>query len=143
MADLLGDPEWPQLHTTHLHFVPDVATPQCRSGVSLDDAASLRGLLHLGMLSISGCFGTAEAAAVELPPTLFAAASSSLEQIVVKSNPTEARTGEIPGVHTASLARCPARRPRALRRAAKEDPTANVLESIFRPQFGLVWAQKH
>jgi hypothetical protein len=51
------------------------------------------------MLSISGCFGTAEAAAVELPPTLFAAASSSLEQIVVKSNHTEARTGEIPGIH--------------------------------------------
>ncbi|CAD6213794.1 unnamed protein product [Miscanthus lutarioriparius] len=114
MADLLGDPAWPRLHprpctdtpwpglqcevapddarvlrATRLHFGPDVATPPCRPGARLD-AASLRGLPHLRTLSIFGCFSGAadQAAAVELPPALFAgAASSSLEQIVLKSNP--------------------------------------------------------
>ncbi|CAL4943392.1 unnamed protein product [Urochloa decumbens] len=112
MADLLGDPAWPQLHprpctdtpwpglqcevspddarvlrATRLHFGPDVATPPCRPGASLD-AASLRGLPHLKTLSLFGCFADDDHG-VELPPALFAAASapSSLEQIVLKSNP--------------------------------------------------------
>lgn len=114
MADLLGDPAWPRLHprpctdtpwpglqcevapddarvlrATRLHFGPDVATPPCGPGARLD-AASLRGLPHLRTLSIFGCFGADHAAAaVELPPALFAgaASSSSLEQVVLKSNP--------------------------------------------------------
>jgi hypothetical protein len=112
MADLLGDPAWPRLHprpctdtpwpglqcevapddarvlrATRLHLGPDVATPPCRPGARLD-AASLRGLPHLRTLSIFGCFGAAADDDVELPPGLFAgAASSSLEQIVLKSNP--------------------------------------------------------
>jgi hypothetical protein len=113
MADLLGDPVWPRLHprpctdtpwpglqcevapddarvlrATRLHFGPDVATPPCGPGARLD-AASLRGLPHLRTLSIFGCFGDDhQAAGVELPPALFAdASSSSLEQIVLKSNP--------------------------------------------------------
>ncbi|KAG2536402.1 receptor like protein 29-like [Panicum virgatum] len=109
MADLLGDPAWPQLHprpctdtpwpglqceaapddarvlrATRLHFGPDVATPPCRPGARLG-AASLRGLPHLKTLSLFGCFA---GAGVELPAALFAgAAPSSLEQIVLKSNP--------------------------------------------------------
>ena len=111
MADLLGDPAWPQLHprstrawpglqceaapddarvlrATRLHFGPDVATPPCRPGARLG-AASLRGLPHLKTLSLFGCFASGGAGAgVELPAALFAgAAPSSLEQIVLKSNP--------------------------------------------------------
>ena len=113
MADLLGDPAWPQLHprpctdtpwpglqceaapddarvlrATRLHFGPDVATPPCRPGARLD-ATSLRGLPHLKTLSLFGCFASGGAGAgVELPAALFAgAAPSSLEQIVLKSNP--------------------------------------------------------
>jgi hypothetical protein len=113
MADLLGDPAWPRLHprpctdtpwpglqcevapddarvlrATRLHFGPDVATPPCGPRARLD-AASLRGLPHLRTLSIFGCFGDDhQAARVDLPPALFAdASSSSLEQIVLKSNP--------------------------------------------------------
>ncbi|XP_062208986.1 receptor like protein 29-like [Phragmites australis] len=118
MADLLGDPTWPQLHprpctdtpwpglqcelapddarrlrATRLHFGPDVSTPPCRPGARLD-AASLRGLPHLKTLSLFGCFATGgQDQAVELPPALFANASS-LEQIVLKSNP--GLTGPIP-----------------------------------------------
>ncbi|XP_008664072.1 uncharacterized protein [Zea mays] len=80
MADLLGDPAWPQLHprpytdtplpglqcelapddarvlhTTRLHLAPDVTTPPCRPGARLDPA-SLRGLPHLRMLSVFVCF---------------------------------------------------------------------------------------
>uniref|UniRef100_A0A804RBB8 Uncharacterized protein n=1 Tax=Zea mays TaxID=4577 RepID=A0A804RBB8_MAIZE len=94
MADLLGDPAWPQLHprlctdtprsglqcelapddarvlrATYLHLGPDVATSAYRPGARLDPA-SLRGLPHLRMLSIFGCFGVAQAP-VELPPALF------------------------------------------------------------------------
>jgi hypothetical protein len=72
------------LRATRLHLGPDVATPPCRPGARLDPA-SLRGLLHLRTLSIFGCFGAAQAP-VELPPALFTS-SSSLEQIVFKSNP--------------------------------------------------------
>ncbi|CAN6317471.1 unnamed protein product [Urochloa humidicola] len=110
MADLLGDPAWPQLHprpctdtpwpglqcevspddarvlrATRLHFGPDVATPPCRPGARLD-AASLRGLPHLKTLSLFGCFAD-DQIAVELPPALFDHAASSLEQLVLKSNP--------------------------------------------------------
>jgi hypothetical protein len=81
MADLLGDPAWPQLHprpytdtlwpglqcelapdeahvlrAIRLHLGPDVTTPPCRPGARLDPA-SLRGLPHLWTLSIFGCFG--------------------------------------------------------------------------------------
>jgi hypothetical protein len=109
MADLLGDPAWPQLHpwpctdtpwsslscelalddtrmlcATRLHLGPDVATPSCRPGARLEPA-SLRGLPHLRTLSIFGCFGAAQAP-VELSPALFTS-SSSLEKIVLKSNP--------------------------------------------------------
>ncbi|TVU45954.1 hypothetical protein EJB05_05464, partial [Eragrostis curvula] len=116
MADLLGDPTWAQLHprpctdtpwpglqcelapddarrlrATRLHFGPDVATPPCRPGARLG-ADSLRGLPHLKTLSLFGCF--AGAGPVELPPALFANASSSIEQIVLKSNP--GLTGAIP-----------------------------------------------
>jgi hypothetical protein len=109
MADLLGDPAWPQLHprpctdtpwpglqceaapddarvlrASRLHFGPDVATPPCRPGARLD-AASLRGLPHLKTLSLFGCFA---GAGVELSAALFAGGPpSSLEQIVLKSNP--------------------------------------------------------
>ncbi|KAL6637502.1 hypothetical protein ACP70R_025074 [Stipagrostis hirtigluma subsp. patula] len=119
MADLLGDPTWPQLHprpctdtpwpglqcevapddalrlrATRLHFGPDVSTPPCRPGATLD-AASLRGLPHLKALSLFGCFSVAGGGgqAVELPPALFANATS-LEQVVLKSNP--GLTGPIP-----------------------------------------------
>ncbi|XP_008649784.1 receptor like protein 29-like [Zea mays] len=110
MADLLGDPAWPQLHprpctdtpwpslqcelapddvrvlrATRLHLGPDVATPPCRPGARLDPA-SLRGLPHLRTLSIFVCFGAAQAP-VELSPALFTS-SSSLEQIMLKSNPS-------------------------------------------------------
>ncbi|KAL6893553.1 hypothetical protein ACP4OV_007651 [Aristida adscensionis] len=116
MTDLLGDPTWPQLHprpctdtpwpglqcdvapddarrlrATRLHFGPDVSTPPCRPGATLD-AASLRGLPHLKALSLLGCFAGG-GHAVELPPALFANASA-LEQIVLKSNP--GLTGAIP-----------------------------------------------
>ncbi|XP_052147376.1 receptor like protein 29-like, partial [Oryza glaberrima] len=117
MADLLGDPTWPQLHprpctdtpwpglqcelapddarhlrATRLHFGPDVATPPCRPGARLA-APVLLGLPHLKTLSLFGCFAAAAAAAVELPPALFTNASS-LEQLVLKSNP--GLTGRIP-----------------------------------------------
>ncbi|XP_008675859.1 uncharacterized protein [Zea mays] len=84
MADLLGDPAWPQLHAqpctdtprlglkcelapddacvlraTRLHLGPNVATPPCRPKARLDPA-SLRGLPHLRTLSIFGCFGAAQ-----------------------------------------------------------------------------------
>ncbi|KAK3149874.1 hypothetical protein QOZ80_3AG0224140 [Eleusine coracana subsp. coracana] len=119
MADLLGDPTWAQAHprpctdtpwpglqcevdpddarrlrATRLHFGPDVATPPCRSGAALA-ADALRGLPHLKTLSLFSCFiNTGAAAAVELPPALFANASSSLEQVVLKSNP--GLTGAVP-----------------------------------------------
>lgn len=123
MADLLGDPTWPQLHplpctdtpwpglqcelapddarrlrATRLHFGPDVATPPCRPGARLA-APALQGLPHLKTLSLFGCFVVADDdqaaanAAVELPPALFTNASS-LEQLVLKSNP--GLTGRIP-----------------------------------------------
>jgi hypothetical protein len=94
MADLLGDPAWPQLHprlctdtprlalqcelapddarvlrATHLHLGPDVATLACRPGARLDPA-SLRGLLHLRTLSIFSCFDASQAP-IELSPVLF------------------------------------------------------------------------
>ncbi|KAF0902689.1 hypothetical protein E2562_018314 [Oryza meyeriana var. granulata] len=118
MADLLGDPTWPQLHprpctdtpwpglqcelapddgrrlrATRLHFGPDVATPPCRPGARLASPALL-GLPHLKTLSLLGCFVDDQAAAaVELPPELFTN-TSSLEQLVLKSNP--GLTGPIP-----------------------------------------------
>ncbi|ONL96908.1 hypothetical protein ZEAMMB73_Zm00001d028747 [Zea mays] len=109
MAELLGDPAWSQLHpwpctntswsglqcelvsddarvlrATRLHLGPDVATPPFRPEARLDPT-SLRGLPHLRTLSIFCCFGATQAP-VELPPVLFTS-SSSLEQIVLKSNP--------------------------------------------------------
>ncbi|KAF8684775.1 hypothetical protein HU200_044198 [Digitaria exilis] len=82
MADLLGDPSWPQLHprpctdtpwpglqcelspddarvlrATRLHFGPDVSTPPCKPGARLDTDA-LRGLPHLKTLSLFACFAT-------------------------------------------------------------------------------------
>jgi hypothetical protein len=94
MADLLGDPAWPQLHprpctdtlwpglqcelapddacmlrTTRLHLGPDVATPPCRPRARLDPT-SLCGLPHLRTLSIFGCLGAAQAP-VKLSPALF------------------------------------------------------------------------
>ncbi|XP_035814980.1 uncharacterized protein [Zea mays] len=78
MADLLGDPVWPQLHprpytdtpwpglqcelapddarvlrATRLHLGPDVATSPCRPRARLDPAL-LGGLPHLQTLSIFG-----------------------------------------------------------------------------------------
>jgi hypothetical protein len=116
MADLLGDPAWPQfnprpctntlwpglqrelapddarvLRATRLHLGPDIATPPCRPGARLDPT-SLRDLPHLRTLSIFGYFGAAQAP-VMLPLALFTS-SSSLEQIVLKSNP--GLTGSIP-----------------------------------------------
>jgi hypothetical protein len=115
MADLLGDMTWPRLHprpctdtpwpglqcepapgdarrlrATRLHFGPDVAAAAapCRPGAALS-ADSLRGLPHLKTISLIGCFATA----VELPPALFANATS-LEQLVLKSNP--GLTGAVP-----------------------------------------------
>jgi hypothetical protein len=109
MADLLGDPAWPQLHprsctntswpglqcklvpddarvlrATRLHLGPDVATPPFRLEARLDPA-SLCGLPHLQTLSIFYCFNATQAP-VELPLVLFTS-SSSLEQIVLKCNP--------------------------------------------------------
>uniref|UniRef100_A0A804P2R5 Uncharacterized protein n=1 Tax=Zea mays TaxID=4577 RepID=A0A804P2R5_MAIZE len=49
MADLLGDPTWPQLHPW-----PCTDTPGARL-----DPVSLRGLPHLRTLSIFGSFGAA------------------------------------------------------------------------------------
>lgn len=119
MADLLGDPTWPQLHprpctdtpwpglqcelapddssrlrATRLHFGPDVSTPPCRPGARLA-APAILGLPHLRTLSLFGCF--VDAAPVELPPALFTNASS-LEQLVLKSNP--GLTGRIPATLT-------------------------------------------
>ncbi|CAM0875728.1 unnamed protein product [Alopecurus aequalis] len=120
MADLLGDPTWPQLHprpctdtpwpglqcelaaddsrrlrATRLHFGPDVSTPPCRPGARLA-APAILGLPHLRTLSLFGCFVGA-GQAVELPPALFTNASS-LEQLVLKSNP--GLTGRIPATLT-------------------------------------------
>ena len=120
MADLLGDPTWPQLHprpctdtpwpglqcelapddsrrlrATRLHFGPDVSTPPCRPGARLA-APAILGLPHLRTLSFFGCFVGA-GQAVELPPALFTNASS-LEQLVLKSNP--GLTGRIPATLT-------------------------------------------
>nr|CAB3493897.1 unnamed protein product [Digitaria exilis] len=112
MADLLGDPSWPQLHprpctdtpwpglqcelspddarvlrATRLHFGPDVSTPPCKPGARLDTDA-LRGLPHLKTLSLFACFATGNGHTdVELPPAMFAGDAASLEQIVLKSNP--------------------------------------------------------
>uniref|UniRef100_A0ACD5X2G4 Uncharacterized protein n=1 Tax=Avena sativa TaxID=4498 RepID=A0ACD5X2G4_AVESA len=119
MADLLGDPTWPQLHprpctdtpwpglqcelapddsrrlrATRLHFGPDVSTPPCKPGARLA-APAILGLPHLRTLSLFGCF--VGAGAVELPPALFTNASS-LEQLVLKSNP--GLTGRIPATLT-------------------------------------------
>nr|BAK03899.1 predicted protein [Hordeum vulgare subsp. vulgare] len=119
MADLLGDPTWPQLHprpctdtpwpglqcelapddssrlrATRLHFGPDVSTPPCRPGARLA-APAILGLPHLRTLSLFGCF--VDARPVELPPALFTNASS-LEQLVLKSNP--GLTGRIPATLT-------------------------------------------
>ncbi|KAM0833725.1 hypothetical protein ACQ4PT_064098 [Festuca glaucescens] len=119
MADLLGDPTWPQLHprpctdtpwpglqcelapddsrrlrATRLHFGPDVSTPPCRPGARLA-APAILGLPHLRTLSLFGCF--VGAGPVELPPALFTNASS-LEQLVLKSNP--GLTGRIPATLT-------------------------------------------
>jgi hypothetical protein len=77
------------LRATRLHLGPDVATPPYRPGARLGPA-SLRGLPHLRTLSI--CFVTAQAP-VELPLALITL-SSSLEKIVLKSNP--GLTGPIP-----------------------------------------------
>jgi hypothetical protein len=116
MADLLGDPAWPQLNprpctntswlglqcdlmpddagvlrATRLHLGPDIATPPCRPGARLNPT-SLCGLLHLQTLSIFGCFSAAQTP-VKLSLALFMS-SSSLEEIVLKSNP--GLTGSIP-----------------------------------------------
>jgi hypothetical protein len=116
IAELVGDPTLPQLHprpctdtpwpglqcevapddarrlrATRLHFGPDVAAPPCRPGARLG-ADTLRGLPHLKTLSLFGCFQQQQGG-VELPPALFENASS-LEQVVLKSNP--GLTGTIP-----------------------------------------------
>jgi hypothetical protein len=119
MADLLDDPTWPQLHprpctdtpwpglqcelapddsrrlrATRLHFGPDVSTPPCKPGARLA-APAILGLPHLKTLSLFGCF--VGAGPVELPAALFTNASS-LEQLVLKSNP--GLTGRIPATLT-------------------------------------------
>lgn len=114
MGDLLGDTTWAELHprpctdtpwpglqcelapddsrrlrATRLHFGPDVSAPPCRPGARLA-APAILGLPHLRTLSLFGCF---VGRPVELPPALFTNASS-LEQLVLKSNP--GLTGRIP-----------------------------------------------
>ncbi|KAJ8631438.1 hypothetical protein MRB53_024761 [Persea americana] len=103
---LLDDPDWAQMHpypctdtpwpgiqcevgqepdsmfhVTKIHVGPDVATPACKSSPKLSQ--SILKLPYLKVLSIFNCFLTTK---VSLPSYLFGA-SSSLEQLVVKSNP--------------------------------------------------------
>lgn len=113
MGALLEDPDWAQMHpfpctdtpwpgiecevgqeldplfhVTKIHVGPDVATPACKTSPRLSE--SIPKLPYLKVLSIFSCFLTA---AASLPPYLFGA-SSSLEQLVIKSNP--GLSGEIP-----------------------------------------------
>jgi hypothetical protein len=110
MADLLDDPAWPQLHpwpytdtswpglqcdlaldearvlrATRLHLGIDVATPPCRLGARLDPprCAACR------------ASGRSPSSAASTLPALFMS-SSSLEQIVLKSDP--GLTGPIPAM---------------------------------------------
>ena len=84
-----GHDSLPILHVTKLHIGPDVANPPvCKTTAYL--SASLLKLPHLNSLSIVGCFRMSR---VFLPAPIFGS-FSSLEQLVVKSNP--GLYGEIP-----------------------------------------------
>ncbi|KAL5977463.1 hypothetical protein ACLOJK_021810 [Asimina triloba] len=72
----------PIFHVTKIHVGPDVAAPPCKTSATL--SLSLLKLPYLKSLSIFNCFVTTP---VTLPPPLFGS-FSSLEQIVIKSNPS-------------------------------------------------------
>ncbi|KAG8062860.1 hypothetical protein GUJ93_ZPchr0003g17138 [Zizania palustris] len=92
MADLLGDPTWPQLHPRPC---TDTPWPGLQCEIAPDDGRRLRATRLAGCTSAPICFVDDQAAAVELPPALFTN-SSSLEQLVLKSNP--GLTGVIPAM---------------------------------------------
>ncbi|KAF8402376.1 hypothetical protein HHK36_013331 [Tetracentron sinense] len=71
----------PILHVTKLHVGPDVSNPICKTSAKLSE--SLLKLPYLKTLSIFSCFLTSR---VILSPSLFGS-FSSLEQLVIKSNP--------------------------------------------------------
>ncbi|URE17252.1 Retrotransposon protein [Musa troglodytarum] len=78
-----GQQQDPYLHVTKIHIGPDVASPPCKASAKLSE--SLLKLPYLKSLSLFGCFLIPDT--VSLPPSLFADASSCLEQLVIKSNP--------------------------------------------------------
>ncbi|CAL9194507.1 unnamed protein product [Musa hybrid cultivar] len=78
-----GRQQDPYLHVTKIHIGPDVASPPCKASAKLSE--SMLKLPYLKSLSLFGCFLVPDT--VSLSPSLFANASSSLEQLVIKSNP--------------------------------------------------------